>query len=115
MSFSFVGKKFLSVKWKEILPTVKWATTHITLTTEASPIAGALSFKETPYIEEILNDRDRPNIQEQFIFTATQWGKTSALFICAAKSLDDGRGKAMLVIPTQDMVSTYVKDKLDPF
>ena len=116
MSFSYVGNRFLEVaKWREILPTLKWATENIYLDTQASPIAGAYSTEKTPYAEEILEDRDRKNIQEQFIFTATQWAKTTLLFICAAKGLDDGAGKAMLVIPTQDMVSTYVKDKVNPF
>jgi phage terminase large subunit GpA-like protein len=116
MSYSHNGQIFKRVlKWSKYRPSTKWAEEEIILSNEASPITGKFSFDETPHLKEILNDRENDNVEEQFIFTATQWGKTQTLFIQAGKMLDDGDGKGMLVIPTQDMVPTYVKEKIDPF
>ena len=116
MSFSYAGQKFQSVlKWEKYRPKTQWATDEIHLKNEASPLEGKFSFEETPYLKEILDDSERNNIDMMFVFTATQWGKTTFLLIAGAKQLDDGDGRGLYVIPTQDMVSTYTKEKVDPF
>ncbi len=101
--------------WKEELGTVEWCKENIYLAQDVTPYTGMISFEKTPWIEDILNDWDKPWIEEFNIMASTQVGKTTIEFCCIAKELDTDPCMMQLTVPTDDGVGDFVKTKFDPF
>jgi phage terminase large subunit GpA-like protein len=114
--FTFISDSITSsLSWVEFKETTQWCKDNIYLSSEASPYTGMITFEKTPWIEEILNDWDKPWIEEFDIMASTQVGKTTIEFCCIAKELDTDPCMMQLTTPTEDGVSDYVTTKFDPF
>lgn len=114
--FVFVTDKIIdSFEWVEFKNTVDWCKDNIYLSSETSPYTGMISFERTPWIEEILNDCDKPWIEEFDIMASTQVGKTTIEFCFLSKEMDTNPSMMQLSIPNDNDVSNYIAKKLDPF
>jgi phage terminase large subunit GpA-like protein len=114
--YTFISDRIIStLEWTEFTETSQWCKDNIYLSGDVSPYTGMMSFDKTPWIEEILNDWDKPWIEEYDIMASTQVGKTTIEFCCIAKELDTDPCMMQLSIPNDNDVSNYIAKKLDPF
>lgn len=114
--YIFISDKIVSsLEWTEFKETAQWCKDNIYLSGDVSPYTGMMSFEKTPWIEEILNDWDKPWIEEYDIMASTQVGKTTIEFCCIAKEMDTDPCMIQLTIPNDNDVSNYIAKKLDPF
>lgn len=115
-SVIFASKSIVDYSvWREDKGTVEWAKENIYLGQDVTPYTGMINFDRTTWIEEILNDWDKPHIQQYNIMASTQVGKTTIEFCCISKELDTDPCMMQLTIPTDDGVADFVKTKFDPF
>ncbi|MDQ1341333.1 MAG: hypothetical protein QG567_2491 [Campylobacterota bacterium] len=114
--FTFISDKIAEAfSWQEELKTVQWCKDNIYLNQDVTPHTGMISFEKTPWIEQILNDWDKPHVEQFNIMASTQVGKTTIEFCCISKELDTDPCMMQLTIPTDDGVGDFVKTKFDPF
>jgi len=114
--YTFISDKIVSsLEWTEFKETAQWCKDNIYLSGDVSPYTGMMSFEKTPWIEEILNDWDKPWIEEYDIMASTQVGKTTIEFCCITKEMDTDPCMIQLTIPNDNDVSNYIAKKLDPF
>lgn len=114
--YTFISDRIISsLEWTEFKETAQWCKDNIYLSGDVSPYTGMMSFDKTPWIEDILNDWDKPWIEEYDIMASTQVGKTTIEFCCISKELDTDPCMMQLAIPNDNDVSNYIAKKLDPF
>jgi len=114
--YTFMSDRIASsLEWVEFKETAQWCKDNIYISGDVSPYTGMISFDKTPWIEEILNDWDKPWIEEYDIMASTQVGKTTIEFCCMSKELDTDPCMMQLTIPNDNDVSNYIAKKLDPF
>lgn len=112
----YVGKRIKRLhKWEPDIATVTWAEKNVYLGSDASPLSGMMRFDETPYLEQVLNDSDRPEVWLQALCWSTQTGKTMSLLVSMAKSLDTDPTRMQFTIKNTSDVVDYIQEKVSPF
>lgn len=101
------------LKPPEKISVVEWAEKNIVLQEGESP--GALRFDKSPYLKEIVNALQDPNVKKITLCFASQSGKTIALFVMLGFIIDQQPGYTLLVYPNVDLAESVAEDRIDPF
>ncbi len=114
--FTFISDKIISsLEWEDEEATEAWCADNIIISGEVSGRDGYLSFEKYPWSQEILNDWDRPNLEEFALWASTQVAKTTTQFCCIVKPLVTDPCMMLFVMASDKMVSDFVSEKFDPF
>ena len=88
MILRYVGRRLPKLhKWDKDVATVEWCENNVYMHSDSSPLTGMIRFDDTPHIEEVLNDSDRPEVWKQLLNWSTQTGKTLSLQCAWAKAM----------------------------
>ena len=114
--FKYIGKRFEnSLTWEKELPLKEWCEKNIYLTPEVSPFPGYISYKNYPHVVEIMEDYTKTHVWQYTLLSSTQISKTTLQFSILAYELDNNPQVMLLALPSDKMVSDYIKLKLNPF
>lgn len=97
-------------------PTLKvseWASAHRRLSSEASPEPGLWSNERTPYLVQIMDCLNDPEIETITVMTSAQVGKTSCIENILGYIMDMDPGPVMCVQPRVEDAEDFSKDRLD--
>ena len=80
----------------------------------SSNLKGKWSNDITPYLKEIMDALNEPNIQKIFFCKASQIGGTEALINMLCYIISQSPAPAMIVYPNDDLAKDVSNDKLKP-
>lgn len=92
----------------------EWADLKRRLSSEASAEPGRWKTDRTPYMREIMDAINDPNVEQVVIMSSAQVGKTELLLNAIAYFVDYDPAPMLLLQPTLEMAQTFSKDRLAP-
>lgn len=101
------------LKSQEKLTVSQWAEKYRILD-DASNLSGRWSNDVTPYLVEIMDTINDPNIRKVFFCKAAQIGGTSALINMLCYIITNAPAPSMIVYPNDDLAKDISNDKLKP-
>lgn len=103
------------LKWAKSISRKDFAEKFVRMpTNNAFNAGGLMDFSFTPHLIKILQAIDNPKVQEVYIMTASQMGKTMIMFIVFAYNAVRDAKSCVWMIPQDDMIKTYQDEKIDP-
>ena len=96
-----------------VLTVSQWAEKYRILD-DSSNLTGRWSNDITPYLVEIMNTVNEPNIRETYFCKASQIGGTEALINMLCYIITQAPAPAMIVYPSDDLAKDISNDKLKP-
>lgn len=116
MILRYVGRRLPKLhKWDKDVATVEWCENNVYMHSDSSPLTGMIRFDDTPHIEEVLNDSDRPEVWKQLLNWSTQTGKTLSLQCAWAKSMSTDPTRMQWSIKNNNDIEDYLDEKILPF
>ncbi len=116
MTLRYVGRRLPKLhKWDKDVATVEWCEKNVYMHSDSSPLTGMIRFDDTPHIEEVLNDSDRPEVWKQLLNWSTQTGKTLSLQCAWAKSMCTDPTRMQWSIKNNNDIEDYLDEKILPF
>lgn len=101
------------LKHQEPLSVSQWAEKFRVLD-DSSNLAGRWSNEITPYLKEIMDTLNDPDIRKTFFCKASQIGGTEALVNMICYIISQCPAPAMIVYPNDDLAKDISNDKLKP-
>ena len=116
MILRYVGRRLPKLhNWDKDIATVSWCEQNVYMHSDSSPLTGMVRFDDTPYLEDILNDFDRPEVWKQILNFSTQTGKTFAMQCAWAKSMCTDPTRMQWSIKNDNDLEDYLEEKMLPF
>lgn len=116
MILRYVGRRLPKLHtWDKDVATVEWCEKNVYMHSDSSPLTGMIRFDDTPHIEEVLNDSDRPEVWKQLLNWSTQTGKTLSLQCAWAKSMCTDPTRMQWSIKNNNDIEDYLDEKILPF
>ena len=109
--FMRVIRKALAAQ--EQLTVSEWAEKYRVLD-ESSNLSGKWSNAVTPYLVDIMNTLNAPNIRETYLCKGSQLGGTEVLINMLCYMVSEEPGPTMIVYPSDDLAKDISNDKLKP-
>ncbi len=102
-----------ALKELEVLTVSQWAEKYRVLD-DSSNLAGRWSNEITPYLREIMDTLNDPDIRRTFFCKASQIGGTEALVNMLCYIISQSPAPSMIVYPNDDLAKDISNDKLKP-
>lgn len=102
--------------WKppERLTVSEWADRYRILDTKGSAFPGKWKTDRTPYLREVMDQYNNPEIEEIVFCCASQVGKTETLLNIQGYIIDQDPNPALIVYPTIDLAEFASENRLQP-
>lgn len=96
------------------MTTTQWAEEFRSLSPESAAEPGRFRVARTPYMQEIMDAFDDPNVRTVVVMTSAQVGKSTAIENVLGKRIHLDPLPIMAVQPTLELAETYSKDRISP-
>lgn len=98
----------------EKLSTGEWADKYRYLSPESAAEPGKWKTDTTPYLWEIFNAIDDPNVKQVTLMFSAQMAKTEVELNALAKWIHQDPSPILFVQPTDEMAKSFSKERVDP-
>ena len=92
----------------------EWADIYRMLTSESSAEAGRWQTSRAPYQKEIMDAVSNPEVEKVVVMSSSQVGKTEIILNIIGYYIDYMPCPMMLVMPIEEMLKSFSKDRLTP-
>ena len=92
----------------------EWADIYRMLTSESSAEAGRWQTSKAPYQKEIMDAVSKPEVEKVVVMSSSQVGKTEIILNIIGYYIDYMPCPMMLVMPIEEMLKSFSKDRLAP-
>ena len=92
----------------------EWSDIYRMLTSESSAEAGRWQTSRAPYQKEIMDAISNPDIEKVVVMSSSQVGKTEIILNIIGYYIDYMPCPMMLVMPIEEMLKSFSKDRLTP-
>ena len=92
----------------------EWADIYRMLTSESSAEAGRWQTSRAPYQKEIMDAVSNPEVEKVVVMSSSQVGKTEIILNIIGYYIDYMPCPMMLVMPIEEMLKSFSKDRLAP-
>ena len=97
-----------------LLKVSEWADRYRKLSAESSAEPGQWRTERTPYLREIMDSVNDPQVETVVIMSSAQVGKTELIQNIIGYHIDYDPAPILLLMPTLDLAQTYSKKRLAP-
>ena len=98
----------------EELSTSEWAEVHRYLSSEASAEPGLWRNTRTPYLVEVMDSFNDPNVRHIVMVAASQVGKTEAELNIIGYIIDQDPGSILFIHPTEGDAKEFSRLRIEP-
>ena len=92
----------------------EWSDIYRMLTSESSAEAGRWQTSRAPYQKEIMDAVSNPEVEKVVVMSSSQVGKTEIILNIIGYYIDYMPCPMMLVMPIEEMLKSFSKDRLAP-
>ncbi len=92
----------------------QWAEALLVFSARSSAFPGRYRSSITPYVRQILEDFQNPEIRRIHLCWGAQSAKTTTLSVALAYTIDQAPGPALFVMPSLDMARSFSENRLQP-